>query len=118
MPRLLGPLLLLLPERRLVNQEVGPLRRIHDRGTRSCVTGEDDEPPRAVGPHNAFGSNRPPVLQSNCFALTQFAPQRTLGDACGARLVHVEPAAPLMLAQRVANRSATVLGAEHMDLVR
>src|SRR5712692_811181 len=98
MPRLLRPLLLLLPKRRLVNQEISPLRRIDHRCTRTGITGEHHQPPRTVRPHNAFRSDFPTVRQFDDLALAELAPQRTLRDADGARLVHVEPAAPLVLA--------------------
>src|SRR5207244_3189765 len=51
MPRLLSPLLLLLPKRRLVNQEISPLRRIHHRRAGPRVTGKHDQPPRAPRAH-------------------------------------------------------------------
>ncbi len=46
------------------------------------------------------------------------SPQGTLGDPGRACLVHVEPAASLMLAQRVPDRAAPVLGPEYMNFVR
>src|SRR2546426_11148114 len=118
MPRLLGPLLLLLPKRRLVNQKIRPLCRIDDRCAGPGVTGEHHEPSRAVGPHNAFRSHGPTVRQSDRFALAEPAPQRAFRDPRRPRLVHVEPPAPLVLAQRVTHRSATVLGPEYVDLGR
>src|SRR2546425_12794660 len=117
MPRLLGPLLLLLPKRRLVNQEISPLRRIDHGSTGPGVAGKHHEPPRALGPHNAFRSDCPTVRQSNCLALAKLPPQRTFRDPRRPRLVHVEPPATLMLAQRVAHRSATMLGAKDADVV-
>ncbi len=53
MPRLLRPLLLLLPKRRLVDQEIGPRRRIHDRRAGPRVAGKHDEPPRSLGANKA-----------------------------------------------------------------
>src|SRR5439155_488065 len=115
MPRLLGPLLLLLPKRRLVNQQVRPLRRIHHRGTRPRVARKHHEPPRTVAPHDTFRSDRPTVGQLNRLALRELAPQRTLGNSGGPRLVHVEPPPPLVLLERVPNRSAAVLRGEDVD---
>src|SRR2546425_11500587 len=118
MPRLLGPILLLPPKRRLVNQKIRPLCRIDARCVGPGVPGEHHEPSRAVGPHNAFRSHGPTVRQSDRFALAEPAPQRAFRDPRRPRLVHVEPPAPLVLAQRVTHRSATVLGPEYVDFVR
>src|SRR5437660_12041632 len=118
MPRLLGALLLVLPKRRLVNQQVRPLRRIHHRSTGTRIAGEYDDPPRAVASHNALRSNRPTVRQLHCLAFAELAPQRAFGNPRRSRLLHVEPPAPLVLAQCVAHGSPTVLRSEYVNAVR
>src|SRR5439155_10405178 len=61
MPRLLGPLLLLLPKRRLVNQQVRPLRRIDDGCARPGIACEDHGPPATFLPDDSFRDDSPPV---------------------------------------------------------
>src|SRR5204862_6652378 len=92
-------------------------RRIHHRRARARVAGEHDGPPGARRTDQAFRSDRPTVRQSDRLALTELAPQRTLGNARGARFLHVEPPAPLVLAQRVPHRSAPMLGLENENVV-
>src|SRR5437016_2454477 len=117
MPRLLRPVPLLLPERRLVDQQVRPLRRIHHRRARPRVPGEHDGPPRTLGTDEALSCQLSAVSQLDRLSLTELAPQRAFGNARGARFLHVEPPAPLVLAQRVPYRPPSVLGLEHLNVI-
>src|SRR5207247_11261460 len=118
MPRLLRPLLLLLPKRRLVNQEISPLRRIHHRRAGPRVTGKHDHPPGTLRPDNAVRSHCPPVRQSHRLTFLQLPPQVSFRNAGCARLLGIEPPWPLMLLERVPNRSATMFGVKDADIVR
>src|SRR5207248_4593201 len=118
MPRLLGPLLLLLPKRRLVNQQVRPLRRVHHRGTRPRVARENHQPARALRAHDPLGTHRPPVRQSDCLTLLQLPPQVPFRHAGRPRFVRIKPPGTLMLTQRISHRSAAMLRREHVNLVR
>src|SRR5882762_469456 len=118
MPRLLGPLLLLLPKRRLVDQEIRPLRRIDHGGTRPRVTGEDDQPARALWAHNPLGTHRPPVRQLDRLAPLQLPPQVPFRNTGRPRFVGIKPPRPLVLAQCVADGSSTVFGPEYVDFIR
>src|SRR5207247_10871974 len=64
-----------------------------------------------------FRSDRPTVPQSNRLSLAEFAPQRALRNAGGARFLHVEPPAPLVLAQRIPHRSAAVFSLEDVNVI-
>src|SRR6184192_580042 len=118
MPRLLGPLLLLLPKRRLVNQQIRPLRRVHHRGTRPRVARENHQPARALRAHDPLGTHRPPVRQSDCLTLLQLPPQVPFRNAGRPRFVGIKPPGTLMLTQRISHRSAAMLRREHVNLVR
>src|SRR2546426_180153 len=117
MPRLLGPLLLLLPKRRLVNQEISPLRRIDPRRAGPRVTGEHHQPPRALGTHNPLGAHLPPVRQLDRLAPLQLPPQVPFRNASRARFVGVKPPRTLVLLERVPDRSPTVLRGEGVDRI-
>src|SRR2546425_2888678 len=117
MPRLLGPLLLLLPERRLVNQEIGPLRRIDDRRAGPRVTGEHHQPPRTLRSHNPLGTHGPPVRQSDCLAPLQLPPQVSFRNAGRPRLLRIEPPGTFVLLERVPDRPPTVLRGEGVDRI-
>src|SRR2546426_226580 len=97
-PRLIGPLLLPLPTRRLVNQELRPLRRTDHGGARPRVARKNPQPPRALRAPDPLGTPRPPVRQSPRLPFLQLPPQRPLGNARRARLLGIEPPRPLMLA--------------------
>src|SRR5881392_1988846 len=117
MPRLLSPLLLLLPKRRLVNQEISPLRRVDHRRAGPRVTREHDQPPGTLRPDNAVRSHCPPVRQSHRLTFLQLPPQVSFRNAGCARLLGIEPPWPLMLLERVPNRSATMFGPEYVNFV-
>src|SRR5213592_1464844 len=117
MPRLLGPLLLLLPKRRLVNQQISPLRRIHHRRAGPRVAGKHYQPPRTLRPDNAVRSHCPPVRQSHRLTFLQLPPQVSFRNAGGARLFGIKPPGTLMLLERVPDRSPTVLGPEYVNFV-
>src|ERR1041385_110462 len=117
MPRLLGPILLLLPKRRLVNQQVRPLRRIHDARTGSRIPGEYDEPPGTAGAYEVGRLERWTVGKRHGLALGELSPQRTLGNPCGLGLLHIEAASALVLLQSVSDTTTSVLCSEHMDVV-
>src|SRR6266550_7873360 len=117
MPRLLGPLLLLLPKRRLVNQEIGPLRRVHHRRAGPSVPGKHHQPPRTLRPDNAVRSHCPPVRQSHRLTSLQLPPQVPFRNARRPRLLGIKPPGTLVLLERVPDRSPTVLGPEYMNLV-
>src|SRR6266550_7675341 len=117
MPRLLGPLLLLLPKRRLVNQEISPLRRIDHRCTRTGITGEHHQPPRTLRAYNPLGAHLPPVRQLDRLAPLQLPPQVSFRNAGCPCLVGIEPPRTLVLLERVPDRSPTVLGPEYVNLV-
>src|SRR6266480_5597011 len=105
MPRLLGPLLLLLPKRRLVNQEISPLRRIHHRRAGSSVAGKHHQPPRTLRAHNPLGAHLPPVRQLDRLAPLQLPPQVSFWNARRPRFVRIEPPRTLVLLERVPDRS-------------
>src|SRR5216117_3985549 len=117
MPRLLGPLLLLLPKRRLVNQEISSLRRIHHRRAGPSVAGKHHQPPRTLGTHNPLGAHLPPVRQLDRLAPLQLPPQVSFRNAGCARLIGIEPPRPLVLFERVPDRSPTVLRGESLDRI-
>src|SRR5690348_17167866 len=117
MPRLFRAALLLLPKRRLVNQQISPLCRIDDRGTRSCVSRKHDQPPRPLWTHDPLGAHLPPVRQLDRPAPLQLAPQVPLRNAGRPRFVGIEPPRPLVLLERVPDRSPTVLRSERVDRI-
>src|SRR6266480_3299696 len=102
MPRLLGPLLLLLPKRRLVNQEISLLRRVDHGRAGPRVAGKHHQPPRTLRAHNPLGAHPPPVRQLDRLAPLQLPPQVSFRNARRPRFVRIEPPGTLMLAQRVA----------------
>src|SRR5213595_2108061 len=101
MPRLLGPLLLLLPKRRLMDEQISPLRRIDDRRTRPSIARKHDHAPRTLRAHDPLGAHLPPVRQLDRLTFLQLSPERPLRDAGRARFFGIEPPRPLVLAQRV-----------------
>src|SRR5216110_340781 len=117
MPRLLSPLLLFLPKRRLVNQEISTLCRIHHRCAGPSVAGKHYQPPRTLRPDNAVRSHCPPVRQSHRLTFLQLPPQVSFRNAGCARLLGIEPPWPLMLLERVPNRSATMFDPEYVNFV-
>src|SRR5438093_5183628 len=117
MPRLLSPLLLLLPKRRLLNQEISPLRRVDHRRAGPRVTREHDQPPGTLRPDNAVRSHCPPVRQSHRLTFLQLPPQVPFRNARRACLLRIKPSRTLVLLERVPDRSPTVLGPEYMNLV-
>src|SRR5881409_3345906 len=117
MPRLLRPLLLLLPKRRLVNQEISPLRRIDHRCAGPSVAGKHYQPPGTLGTHNPLGAHLPPVHQLDRLAPLQLPPQVSFRNAGCARLLGIEPPWPLMLLERVPDRSPPMLRGEGVDRI-
>src|SRR5205809_4616776 len=111
MPRLLGPLLLLLPKRRLVNQEISPLRRIDHRRAGPRVTGKHHQPPRALGTDNPLGAHLPPVRQLDRLAPLQLPPQVPFRNAGRPRFVRIKPPGPLVLLERVPDGASSMLRA-------
>src|SRR6266480_2687482 len=118
MPRLLRPLLLLLPKRRLVNQEISPLRRVDHRRAGPRVTGEHHQPPRTLRAHNPLGANLPPVRQLDRLAPLQLPPQVPFRNAGRPRFLGIEPPGPFVLAQGVSHRATAVLGPEYVNFIR
>src|SRR5439155_16386253 len=106
-----------LAERRLVDLYVRSQRRIHHRRARPRVAGEHDGPPRPLRTDEAFGCQLAAVSQLDRLPLAELAPQRPLRNARSARFLHVEPPAPLVLAQRVPYRPPSVLGLEHLNVI-
>src|SRR5438552_18940269 len=117
MPRLLGPLLLLLPKRRLVNQEISPVRRVDHRRAGPSVAGKHHQPPRTLRAHNPLGAHLPPVRQLDRLAPLQLPPQVSFRNAGRPRFVRIEPPRTLVLLERVPDRPPTVLGPEYVNLV-
>src|SRR5882762_1915172 len=117
MPRLLGPLLLLLPKRRLVNQEVRPLRRIDDGSTRPRVSRKHHEPPGTLRADNSVRAHRPPVRQSHRLAPLQLPPQVPFRNTGRPRFVGIKPPGPFVFLERVPNGSAAMLRPEHVNVV-
>src|SRR2546427_7779323 len=117
MPRLLSPLLLLLPKRRLVNQQISPLRRIDHRRAGPSVAGKHYQPPRTLRAHNPLGAHLPPVRQLDRLAPLQLPPQVPFRNARRARLLRIKPPRTLVLLERVPDRSPTVLGPEYVNFV-
>src|SRR5207247_104634 len=81
------------------------------------VAGEHNRPPRTLGTDEAFGCQLSAVSKLDRLALTQLPPQRPLRNAGGARFLHVEPPASLVLAQRIPHRSTPMLRLEHENVV-
>src|SRR5436189_3413930 len=117
MPRLLSPLLLLLPKRRLVNQEISPLRRIDHRRAGPRVTGKHDHPPGTLWPDNAVRSHCPAVRQSHRLTFLQLPPQVSFRNAGRARFIGIKPARALMLLERVPDGASTMLRGEGVDRI-
>src|SRR6266550_1160766 len=117
MPRLLRPLLLLLPKRRLVNQEISPLRRIHDRRAGPRVAGKHYQPPRTLRPDNAVRGHCPPVRQSHRLTSLQLPPQVSFRNARRARLLRIKPPRTLVLLERVPDRPPPMLRGEGVDRI-
>src|SRR6266576_3571927 len=115
MHRLLGPLLLLLPKRRLVNQEISPLRRIDHRRAGPRVTGKHYQPPRTLRTHNAVRGHCPPVRQSHRLTSLQLPPQVSFRNARRARLLRIKPPRTLVLLERVPDRPPPMLRGEGRD---
>src|SRR5258708_7678687 len=99
----LGTLLLFLPERRLVDQQVRPLRRIHDAGTGTRVARDHEQPAGTVRADEISRCELPPVIGGDGLALGELAPQRPLRNPRRPRLLRIEPPAPLVLGLRVAD---------------
>src|SRR5438105_12639613 len=118
MPRLLSALLLLLPKRRLVDEQVRPLRRIHYGSTGSRVAREHDHAPGPLRAYDPLGAHLPPVRQLDGLALLQLPPQGPLRHARRARLLGIKPPRPLMLPERISHGSSTVFSNEHVNVVR
>src|SRR5438309_8167877 len=103
MPRLLRPILLLLPERRLVNEQIRPLRRVHDGRARTRVAREHHQPTRTPRADKAVSCQLSAVSKLDRLPLVQLAPQRAFGDARRPRLLRIEPPQPLVLPYRIAD---------------
>src|SRR5213592_3554197 len=117
MPLLLGPLLLLLPKRRPVNQQISPLRRIHHRRAGPRVAGKHYQPPWTLRPDNAVRSHCPPVRQSHRLTFLQLPPQVPFRNARRPRLVGIEPPGPFVLLERVPDGASTMLRGEGVDRI-
>src|SRR3989475_5489554 len=116
MPRPLSPLLLLLPKRRLVNQEISPLRRIDHRRAGPGVAGKHHQPPRTLRAHNPLGAHLPPVRQLDRLSPLQLPPQAPFRNARRARLRRIKPPRTPVLLDRVPDRSPTVRGPEYLTI--
>src|SRR6266516_7100479 len=117
-PGVAGALALLLAEGRLVNQEIGALRRVDRRGTGARIAGDDDEPPWSRSTDEAFCRQPSAVSKLDRLALCQLAPQRPLGNAGRLGLLDVEAPAAHLLLQHIAQRGpAAVLRGERADVV-
>src|SRR5438445_6478548 len=60
-PRLLRPILFLLPERRLVNEQIRPLRRVHDGRARTRVAREHHASSLTLLPYDSLRYDFPAV---------------------------------------------------------
>src|SRR5437879_9800790 len=97
MPRLLRPILLLLPKRRLVNEQIRALRRIHDGRARTRVAREHDEPAGTLGADEAISCQLSAVSKLDRLALVQLAPQGAFRNPRRPRFLRIEPPQPLVL---------------------
>src|SRR5439155_12801566 len=88
------------------------------RRARARVTREDDEPARPLRADEAVGRQPPAVGKLDRLTLRELAPQRSLRDTCGLRLLDVESPTPHVLLQDVAERRpAAVLGRKRANVV-
>src|SRR6266540_5582286 len=113
-----GALALLLAEGRLVDQEIGSLRRIDRRGTGPRIAADCHQAPRPRGADKIGRLERWTVGKCDRLALCQLAPQRSFGDARRLGLLDVEASAAHVLLQYVAERRATaMLSGKRADVV-
>src|SRR6267378_8438289 len=113
-----GTLALFLAERRLVNQQVRLLGGINRCGTGPGVAGQRDQPARARDADKTIGRQLSAVSKLDRFALRQLAPQRSLGNPRGLRLLDIKASTSHMLFEDVSQRwSAAVFGRKRADIV-
>src|SRR2546430_6113711 len=118
MPGLLRPILLLFPERRLVNEQIRALRRVHYCRTGPGIPCKHHQPARTPRADEAVSCQLSAVSKLDRLPLVQLAPQGTFGDARRPRFLRIEPPQPLVLPYRIADGAAPVLRAEDVNLVR
>src|SRR6266542_6470249 len=97
---------LLLAEGRLVDQEIGSLRRIDRRGTGPRIAADCHQAPRPRGADKIGRLERWTVGKCDRLALCQLAPQRPFGNARGLRLLDIKPAPTHVLFEGVSERWA------------
>src|SRR5947209_884734 len=117
MPRLLGALLLLLPKRRLMDEQIRPLRSVDDASTGPRVTREHNQPTRPLRAHDPLGAHCPPVRQCDRLTFLQLPPQGSLRHARGARFLRIEPPGAFMLLEGVPDGPPTVVSSKHVNVV-
>src|SRR6266576_2570710 len=113
-----GALALLLAEGRLLDQEIGSLRRIDRRGTGARIAADCDQASRPRGADKIGRLERWTLGKCDRLTLCQLAPQRPFGNVRRPGLLDVEaPAAHVLLQHISERRPATVLGGERADVV-
>src|SRR5438309_8958456 len=117
MPRLLRPILLLLPKRRLVNEQIRPLRRIHHGRTGPGIAGKHHQPPRTPRADEAVSCQLSAVSKLDRLPLVQLPPQGAFRNPRGAGFLRIEPPQPLMLPYRIADRPAAMVRCKHVNIV-
>src|SRR6266568_3667770 len=116
-PRLLRPILLLLPKGRLVNEQIRPLRRVHDGRARTRIAREHHASSPTLLPYDSLRYDFPSVRYHNRLPPLQLAPQGAFGDAGRPGLLRIEPTQPLVLPYRIADRPAAMVCCKHVNIV-
>jgi putative nucleotidyltransferase with HDIG domain len=117
MQRLVGSLLFLGGERRLVDEEIGFARRLEHDARRPGIAGQHDLSPRTGRSQHLVGPDLPTVRRGDRFAGLEPSEQRALRDPERPRSLHVEAPRPLGLDELVAVGVHTVLDVEDGDPV-
>ncbi len=111
------PILLLVDEGGLVDQQVGPAGRLHQRRHRPGIARIDHFPARPRGAHQLLGTDLPAVVQANVLAPMDLAPERPFWHAQLPGQIGVEPPLPDVLDQGPADGVGPVLGGKRHQVV-
>src|SRR2546422_10732401 len=115
MPGLLRPILLLFPERRLVNEQIRALRRVHYCRTGPGIPCKHHQPARTPRADEAVSCQLSAVSQLDRLPLVQLAPQGPSGVAPPPALLRIEPPHPPRPLFRIADAPAPALRAGDLD---
>ena len=109
---LLGPRLLRVAERGVVDEQVGPPRGLHGPAAGPGVAGHDDRPAAPGRLDHLAGLDDAAVRERHRRAALQRAEERPLRNAERHRLLQVEAPGALVLHERPAERGRSVVGLE------